>query len=366
MKRYLIYIFLVLIISSCNNRNTREFEEKNLVSEIFIIDDELTAPSGLVNTRDGLLVRNSDIADTIVEYFDNNGKFISKFIKKGSGPNELLRSKNVQYNEYDNSIYICDSKRNLIYKISLSNNDVNPNMELVQSLGHTEGENVIDVNNEKVLITGNIGVLNSGKIVATNGTQSGMIGIFDNEGNVENVIVPYPSKSLVDEKLTDWANINLYYPWLRVSPNGKFAVSMYHTADIRIFMNDTSDSIDYKVFKDAYPNDIFIIESGDSFVQGAMTKKSKTYTLDVTLSNNHAYQLYLGESDEDYRESEYYKDTKKSGSNVVNVYDKNGRLSAKLNLDKYVESISVDPEEKYLYAITESSEEGYTILRYEL
>ena len=108
------------------------------------------------------------------------------------------------------------------------------------------------------------------------------------------------------------------------------------------------------------------MNAGSDYVQGIFTDKSMLYSQDLTLSNEHVFQLYIGLSDAEMRNTDFFRDTHRSGTRQVNVYDRQGNLCRKISLDHCVTHIAVTPDEKYLYALTESSTDGYTVLRYEL
>lgn len=316
-------------------------------------------------TNDGVVIINDDISDTLVDAFDRNGELVSRFLSKGNGPNEVLRLLQVQYSQNNGRIYTFDYKRSSILEINGWGSD-KPLISKFAQFETSDNQDAIDVNATKCLVAYSMGVMSNGKIVTTNATNSGMLAVFGKDLQLQDVIVPYPDKDKTNPKLTDWANIELYRPHINVSPDGKFATVDASVADVRIFLACKGDSITYEKFEDAYPNDIYIIQSGADFVQGAITPKSKVYALSTSLSNRYAYQLYSGATVEEMNASEFTKDTKQYGSNLVRIFDKKGRLIGNIHLDQIAKAIAVSPDDKTLYTLTESSQFGNRILKYEL
>lgn len=354
--------FYLIFSAGCSRDNGSLAEEATIVELIdgdeFINDSLLIKPISLCVVDGGIAVANFKSSDSLVSIYDNNGKLIRNLMPQGDGPKEAIWVSNLQYHEPTKTLYLSDLGKNAIFGVkgyASANPDIN---ELFSYTSTSDADSLS--------LTGKIGLLNNGQFIAANGTTSGMLAVFDRNGHNISFTGQYPDKNKVDERLTDWANIQLYYPYLGVSPDGSFATACYDCADVRIFINEKDGDLDYKYFEDACPNDIYIIQSGPDFVQGATTGKTKMYTQDISLSNDNAYILYLGMSNDDLKESEFYKDTKQHGSNIVHVYDREGNHVKTLKLDKYAKSLAVSENDKYLYILTESSETGFSVIRYEI
>jgi hypothetical protein len=365
-KLLAIAIASALSISSCRNKNeSNTIEELEATSTVFIEDELLADPIAMTATNAGVAIINDDTADTLVDLFDAEGVISSRFIAKGNGPNEVLRMLQMQYDPNTKNFYAIDYNNKSILEVRGAE-EGNPIITPFIKFSTPENQNAIDVNSTKLYLTSYMGVTADGQVLATNGTNSGMIAVFDKSLQLKDIIIPYPDKDKTDPQLTDWANINHLRPKLTVSPDGKFAVVDIYTADIRAFLTAADDSIKYTTFEDAYPNDLYLVQSGPDFVQAAITQKTKKYSLETSLSNNYAYQLYVGQSDEDIMNTDFYKDTKRTGSILVRVFDKEGRHLKNIHLDQPAKTIAVSPDDKTLYSLTESSQFGNRILKYEL
>lgn len=359
-------ILIAACACSCGNNADQETIEDSFPESVTLIDDEqLKAPIFITATESGIAVVNKDIADTLVDVFNKKGEMISRFLTQGNGPDEVLKLLQLQYDLNNGTFYAIDYKNSSILKVD--NWSINsPQISKLAKFETPNNQDAIDVNATEYLIAYSMGVMNGGEIVTTNATNSGMLAVFNNDLQLKDVIVPYPDKNKTNPKLTDWANIELYKPNVNVSPDGKFAMVDASVADVRIFLTYKGDSIAYKKFEDVYPNDIYIIQSGADFVQGAITPKSKIHALSTSLSNNLAYQLYSGATVEEMNASEFTKDTRQYGSNLVRVFDKEGRLARNIHLDQMAKAIAVSPDDSTLYTLTESSQFGNRILKYEL
>lgn len=357
---------VALFIYSCTKQPESNMpEDVNVTSTTFIEDDLLAAPMAMTATNSGLAVINNNTADSLVDLFDANGALVSRFLAKGNGPNEAVRIMQTQYYPETKSFYAVDYDKHTILEIKDAEKG-KPAISTFAKFTTTENQHAIDVNATQLHLSDYMGVLADGYIVGTNGTNSGMVALFDKNLQLKDIDIPYPDKDKTNPKLTDWANINRLQPQLIVSPDGNFAVIHCYTADIRAFLIQDCDSIKYTIFEDAYPNDLYLIQSGPDFVQAAITQDSKIYSLDVSLSNNFAYQSYSGQSGEELTNSEFYKDTKCYGSTLIRVFDKEGKHVKNIHLDQPAKAIAVSPDDKTLYSLTESSQFGNRILKYEL
>jgi len=323
----------------------------------------LTKPGNLVVGENTLAITNSHEADELVDIFDSNGMLVDRLLHNGEGPDEALWIYKIQYCDKDKAFYTSDIFKHKVFKISGS---VKDGFSAKQFLSLYKDENTLGDASREINITGHFGVMDNGQILASNGFSGGMWAIFDSNGHFIKTIIPFPDKNNVNDQLSEWANIELYKPRLSVSPDGKFAFAAYDSADMRTFFNIDGDSIGYNVCIDAYPNDLYIIDTGDGTILGALTMKSYCYALDQTASNNYAYELYIGMTLGDAYGLEVFKEIHQSVSKTVRVFDRKGKLKRILGLDRWVKTIAVTSDDKYLYALSESAQDGYTIVRYEL
>ncbi len=348
-----------LSIVSCQNNNGDTPITESLTSTLFIDDECLTKPASLTATENLLVIANTSKCDTLISFFDRNGNNFCNTLGKGKGPMEAMWIDNVQYCSNDKSFFTADIINHKTFKIS---------EEYLISPYLTFGDltQKVDNNASQYVPTGYFGILNNGYLIASNGSADGMFAILSESGQLKEFIVPFPDKNLTDNKLSEIANIRLYQPQLRISPDGSFAVASYADADMRTFIYLDNEPIKHKKIVDAYPNDLYLIESATDVIQAALTPTSFFYCLSLTVSNKYAYELYCGMTTEQMRELDIVKETTQYATKTVRVFDRDGNLKRMLELDKWVKAIAVTPDDKYLYALGESSADGYYILKYEL
>lgn len=351
-----------MILSGCEksateNQSPDEPENISLASEVFITDSLLDRPISMTVTDGEFVVAEDNSNDTLVSVYTLDGAPAGRFLAKGEGPDEALWVPNVQYDRNSRSLYVPDLMKNKVLHVVDYKNGT-PRIEKVFDFGSS--------NNDSILLSGRIGKMSNGNYLAANGAPTDMVAIFGGNGSVKDTDIAYPDKSKIDDKLTDAANAMLYASALRVSPDGNFGALFCNNADMRIFANLDNGEISLNSFEDAYPNDIFVVQFDANNSQGASTPESKYYTLDLSLSDDYAYELHVGLADKDIRETEFFKDVRMYGSNMVRVYDRKGNLVKNITLDRWATALAVSPDDEYLYTLTQSPDDGYTILRYKL
>lgn len=368
MKKAFWGLVATIVASSCSHTEKNEIiEPENLDSEIFISDSLLRKPVRIVAYDESVVISNDSKSDSMLDVYDRNGNLINTLIANGNGPGEIHWISSLQYSKPDNAIYVTDYYKKRLYRIDDFAGE-NPTMTEVFSYidpGYDESE---PWNNTcSIAIKSEIAKLADGRFIANNKQSAGMFAIFDSQGKLISVEYPYPDKSKVDEKLSDWAHCGIYNPEIHVSPDGKRAALTISEGIIRIFIDLENGKTEYVSMEEAYPNDIFVIEAGTPWAQGAHTRKSKFYDITNSAGNENVYILtFDGKTGEEIDELDFTKDTKKWGMDEVRVFDYSGNLKRILHLDHSVEAIAVTPDEKYLYGLTESSEQGFAILRFKL
>ena len=360
---WLLSILSVVILASCQRVQENTIIEESLSSQVFLNDSVLTSPGWMMSTGKMLVISNTSKADTLIDIFDNEGKSYASLLKKGEGPDEALFIESIQYDDRTKAFYVPDILKHVLFKITESGAD-----GYIITTDYDPTSNETDTTDAitDLALSSYIGRMANDIYIAANHSKAGRLALINKDGTVFKMVGTYPDKKLIDERLTDIAHIDLYGPIIRVSPNGQFAAAVYSGADILTLVAINGDSIVSYDFEKALPNDIFIMNAGSDYVQGIFTDKSMLYSQDLTLSNEHVFQLYIGLSDAEMRNTDFFRDTHRSGTRQVNVYDRQGNLCRKISLDHCVKHIAVTPDEKYLYALTESSTDGYTVLRYEL
>lgn len=351
-------LLVVTLFSGCKKApSVGEPEELFLTSETFIPDELLGKPISMTVTDGDFIVTNDNSVDTLISLFTLQGEHCIDILPKGEGPEAALWVPNVQFSRSNASLYAPDLRKNKILRIT---DFQSPSPQLAKDF------DMSSASNDSIMFMGRIGRLADGNYFAANFTSLGMAAVLSPDGSLLKTDIPFPDKALVDENLTDAANAMLYKSMLRMSPAGDFGAIFCNEADVRIFANLNDGKVDFSSFEDAYPNDIYVIQFDADNAQGASTSDSKYYTIDLSLSDSYAYELHSGLPDKEIRETDFFKDNKMIGSDKVRVFDRQGNRVKDITLDRYVTGIAVSPDDSCLYALTQSPEEGFVILRYKL
>lgn len=366
MYSKLIYLFAVisLLLVGCIKKASQDttFEPENVCLEsiVFINDSLLEKPTYLVSTEDAIVIGNSAaMNDSLISIFNLNGDFIRSCIPHGSGPMEMLDISGIQYDELNNCVYVAELQL-YNYKIFRISDYQTPNVSVEDVFSYSA------VNNDSILLYGGAIRLSNGQILAGNANPAGIAALFDNDSNRVRFFGSVPDKSQIDDKLSDFGNSTIYHPYIAIGPKGDFAAFYYDTSDMNLIIKVIDDQVEYNFEEGKAATGISPTEVAPGVCIGATTEKTFWYTQDLSLSHNYIYQLYIGMTREDLGNTDFFKDTKHFGANMVKVYDRNGRHVKTITLDRWATALSVSPDDKYLYTLTQSSEDGYAVLRYEL
>lgn len=355
-----IGLMLVGCTEKASQNALSEPEKVCLESIEFINDSLLEKPKSLVVTDDAIVLGNSaTMNDSLISIFNLNGDFVRSCMPHGPGPMEVRDISGIQYSESDNCIYVTDLQL-YDYKIFRVSDYLKPSMAIEDVFSYSA------VNNDSIMLFQGAIRLSNGQIVAGNANPAGMLVIFDKDGNPLRLFGHVPDKSLIDDKLSDFGNSTIYHPYIAVNPKGDFAAIYYDVSDMRLIINVIDNKADFNFVKGEAATGIYPSEVAPGVCVGATTEKTFWHTQGLSLSNNYMYQLYIGLTREDLGNTDFFKDAKHFGANTVRVYDRKGNHVKTITLDRWATALAVSPDDSYLYTLTQSSEDGYTVLRYEL
>lgn len=366
MYRRLFYLilFIGLLSGGCSKNskssNAQEPEQVYLESTEFINDSLLGKPSSLAVAENALIVSNMASLDSSwISIFSLEGDYVRSCVPQGQGPMEMLGVSNIQYSEPGHCVYVVDLQL-FDYKIFSVSDYMAQNVTLTDVFSFSA------VNNDSIMLSGGAACLSNGEIVAGNANAAGMIAIFDKKSDSIRLFGHVPDKSLIDSRLSDFGNASIYHPLIAVSPKGDFAAFYYLESDMHLLINVVDNKTEIDFVEGAPATGISPTEVAPGIFVGAQTGKTFNYGMDLYASNNYLYELYIGLKSEELRNTDYFKDAQFYGANTVRVYDRSGKHLKTINLDRWASALAVSPDDKYLYTLTQSSKEGYTVLRYEL
>ncbi|MBO8460234.1 MAG: hypothetical protein IAA73_07885 [Bacteroidetes bacterium] len=352
MKKISFFCFLLFVVA-CSK------EEKWTITklpepEVFLSDESLNDPYSLAVSDKFLVLKNWQ-SDTIIDVYDLQSRHcITHALPRGQGPNEGLHTTDIQYAAKEACFYLPDWGHYVMYQLKEA--DFGEPMAPVSVAFRFNPEQLAD----SVILRDWWKMMDNGKIVASNATPKGMLAYCEPSLAHVDFLAPYPKKEDVNPELDDWGHIGLYQCSSAASPDGRKVAAAYHSADfLNLLTVDENGSASVQSIVEALPNDIYVIQAGNGMTQGAFTGDSYLYYVDVTATDRSVYALYSGKRNRDCARGI-------SRGNFVRVYDWEGNRKCMYDLGTEVLGIAVSPDEAYLYAVSSSSEEGLSVLRYQL
>lgn len=352
MRKYIHLLFVLCLLASCSD-NASKPTVRTLSSVEFLSDESLGSPYHICVTDEYLILGNIK-SDTIIEVYTlNEGKKINQFLLHGEGPEEVLLLSGIQYSKIGHSLYLSDALKNLIYEVPVS--DLGKERPNIKEVFRFQPEKLP----KGAMIGGWQKFLSNGKMVAAGATPEGMLAYFDSKMTEFSYYEPFPDKAKVSSELTDRANMQLYSSCSAVSPDAEKLAFACYGADVIGFVQLAEEELKTKLVKTQLPNDIYVEQFDAENVQAAFTGESLRHYAGITVSDKRIYALYSGKK---------VKDSIRglTRCDKVKCYDWDGNLLEEIELGCEALQIAVSPDNQYLFAVSESSETGYSILKYEL
>lgn len=331
----------------------------SLKGAILIPYEHLWEPTSLFASYDRIFVLNSMSADTLFYEFTTSGRKVRNFLTKGSGPNEVTRMFSIYYNGANNSLCFTTPNKKLT--------QLNPSAEqpTLSPIFELNPENGKDINS----IAGHENwMFDNGLTVSAIASDKGYFGVFDKDGIFKRFAVdPIPADDF-GGNASSAVKYNFLHPWGGMSANGRHAAWVMGQADMLVIANQSADSIIFSTNYVAPPKGIkFITDDGEHFSFEYTDAQTTYFFREPTVSDSHVYVQYIGMLTTDIRS--FANDILNHRSEPkceVRVYDFDGNLIHILNLDCMYGSIAASPDDKALYIISEGSEDGINIRKYDL
>lgn len=348
--KYLYITLLCCTIWGCQQRSTTEnitLTGKVLISEE---DDEnfIGTPSYIVSIDDMLITGNS-VGDTLFDVWNiHNMERINSFIRRGNGPSELRRIDSFNADNKNKCIYTYDIDNKKLFSISY--NDLLKEKPLLQEDLHWN----LDRNSPFVLRST---YKMNDCYFAHNLTDTARFIILENNGELHHY-EKFPDKTHINPELTEMANAQLYAPMITISPDRKKIAVCGHLSDMIDIIKLSNGKPTIQTTISAYPNDIYLMPIGDGQMQGLCTPKTKRYCISNYATDDYIYAIWKGDITNMQPNSGYLC------SNIVRVFDWDGNECYTLTLDKDIFKLTVTPDNKTMYALTDKG--GYAIIKYEM
>lgn len=347
---------------SCSNglsSSDNNVDTISLKGEILIPYDDLWEPIKLFASDDRIFVLNSMSADTLFNEFTVSGKKTSNFLTKGNGPNEVTRMFSIYYNGNINCLDFTAANKELTrLKVSNGQAELTP----IFKLNPDNGKDINSVSGHENWMFEN------GLTVSTIVSDKGYFGVFDKSGSFKQFAVDPIRPDDFGGNLSADVKYNFLHPWGAMSADCKHAAWVMGQADMLVFANQNADSIEFSVNYVAPPKGInFISDDGVHFNFEYTDEQTLYFFGEPAVSNSHVYVQYIGKLNSEMRS--YANDIINHQSEPkceIRVYDFEGNLIHILSLDCMYGNISVSPDNKVLYIISEGNEDGINIRKYDL
>lgn len=339
--KHVLCCLIILIISSCSERNSIKIQPSNIkfekqmdISYTTVSTDFLFSyPVSLVLTEKELIIQDERGHDYFFHVLDKNTwKLISEFGRKGNGPGEMLYP---SYNPHiqNEEFQIYDYHTNKIHYFRKENH--------VFSF-----ERHVDINkslvDRKSFMRQCVNICNMYVTMGDNGIyMDGQIALLDNNLKMKGRFSDYIVLSN-DKKNDEYLRkemLNIYF--LKIAPDNSYMVfASYKTGVLDIF---TLENIPENIER---INTLLLTEP--------MTKNNENiYGFeDVFVTDKYIYTLHNGMS----------ADENPLLAKSIKVFDKYGNPVAQYHVDIDMRCIAVDENNKKAFAISYQEEDGFSLI----
>lgn len=352
-------VMICALLSSCGSgkKSVERVDTVALSSTIIINDDALRKPCAMAVGNDRLYILNmSYTVDTLIDEFTLDGQFVRSFLTKGQGPGEIVSAEAISYDATNNSLLINDYMiRGKLMAVEQLSSD-GPQLKTIITLQTEE--------NDSVLPTDLLMPLCNNMYVAGNQPASGMLGIYNSEGEFVRLVQPYPDEAQLGTKLPDFALYNFFRMSGKRAPDGKHFAACSN-ANILVTGEADSDTVVTHSIVGEPQNGIEVVNIGENISFSYNDNYKIFFPGGITVSNSGFYIQCGGLQKELLTQWHKMKDGEIKPENYVKVYDFDGNIIKILKLDVGQCYLSVSPDDSSLYAITET-DEGYSVHRFDL
>lgn len=318
MKKVLL-IFIVLSLYSCREQNNNNNFEL-IKSSRLDVSDSIRLSSDFIFLGDLLILSDFGDFDYLKAIDVKSDKIVKKFGKLGEGPCEIKPHSNIQrVNDFTVGVFDRQGFRYLEYSIE--------NIDSVYCQNETKK---FDFNIQKLVKLNDdffFGVgLYDGRYILTNSTNYSIDSIFLDYPFNDELPISFEEKAMLFQ-----GNFTTNSKLQRIA----FATRSSPALDILSFESNKIDVVK-RISGTTLP--IFASDNTGQLIGATLDNSNVWGYLSITSSNSYLYLLYSGKrTDEEYQNSD-----------IVLVYDWDGNLVKKLNLDQKVSEIVVDEDDNYL------------------
>ena len=326
---------MTILFSSCHN--SEKYENASLFSFIDFkttthlsattieFDEPIMMPLLFVKSDSLLIVQNIRSNNMLYVYNINSRKKVGEFISFGSGPNDLLRIKNMQLIGSD--LYISDTQKRTVSKYCI--NDF-----------HKLTENLVPI--QKIKIDDsfiNIAYINNGYVATAMTPDNKRLVFYNSKGEREFASCDYP---YFGKELTVIEKLEGFVSSIVISSDNNRIYLFGMTTDL-IEIYDFQGALIKKLHG---PEQIFPqvkeVRLPDGFIKISALEKSIFTFFNPIIIENEIYVSYSGNHQK--------LDEEMPAIKHILVFDMDCNPIRRYELSKSIVSFTVDPETKLIYA----------------
>lgn len=327
MKTHLFLVATLLIaFCSCTTKKSQEEVSVQSLAHEVLMDDEcmigITSELALMNDSMAVVIsRKSDNAFQVLNYVDKKTYEVGKI---GQGPDEFLLIFGLSVKE--NGFFFYDANKSRYSTIHLTRTDGSWRVEHLFKTDSLEYVCIQPIRDNKYIASG---LYEEHKLV-----------LLDKDGSFLKGFGEIPYQDEDEKKVPGMVRSQVYQGEVAVSPSGKKVVHAIMAGDLIYFYEVSSDG--ELILKSKKEN---------AYAQydrqyGALYAESMIHHYDVCATEEYVYTLYSGRNLKEHGEKAFQ-------SNLIRVYDWDGTLVKKLQLDIDIKSMTVAKDNRKIYAIAD-------------
>ena len=335
--RLFAFLFFIALTAACNNSTRQDpFSISFTTKGELCISGEKLADPGLINITDKYLILGNNEGQPLIEVYDISTKeLLNSFLYIGNGPSEVLTIGNIQLDIMGDNMYVSDLFKRNLFQYCIS--EIAKNEKITPTVVFERGENSPFLYDKMYV--------GKSHLIAESRDPRGRIILIDPQTREANYFLSYPDKKHIETKipLGDIAHARLYSSSMTINFSfDKVALGTYHAGILDICQIKNGEVISEWSHTDFYPQGVVAIPMGEEVV-AALSQEARSGYRFMCSSDKFVYALYSGEISDGRTDL---------GCKEVRVVSWNGKETYKIILDHPIVRLAVDPNDKFIYAIT--------------
>lgn len=325
MNKYISLSLLVLLLSCQTKRESQNIPEYTLQHKLLFEDEPVIGKvRSMALMNDSIPVIINAKSEKVFQLLDYKRQNIKDYGDWGQGPDELLFPVSL-FASGDNTMTFWDINKRKYSAMQITDGDTvvrfNHLFESRDSLFHFE---VLPVANDGFVATG---IYKDYRLV-----------LLDSNGCFSKGFGQCPFRDEEESRVSGMIRSEIYQGKIAVNHSRTNLVHALLRANILSFY-EIASSGDLQLKSEqinSYPD--------YQYNSAAMSTSSPIYYLDVCATDRYVYALYSGRNYKDHKDKAFVGKT-------VKVYDWDGKLVKKINLDADIKVMCVSSNDRKIYAI---------------